>query len=246
MTRTATRLALLVALAGALAGASSAQATLTIDSFSNTTATWPLVDITTGGGAESRDESPLGGVIGGRRQTFVQLQAFTAPPSSGKVEATIYGGVDSIFQFASNNNSDGLSELFYQGSSGDLGANLVLNGENAFVIRVVNYDGAGAPLVITLTLNDGTTTASKIVNVNSQIVVPTQLVFNYNAPEFVGLDFTSINTIRVGFNGGNAADYTFDYLESQVVPEPGTLAAGILGLLLPLGLGFNRRFRMSA
>jgi hypothetical protein len=177
-------------------------------------------------------QSPLTGVLGGRRTFGLSLIA----PSRGPVTAVSDAG---SFSYSSDSLSLGALNLLYNGG-GNLNANLT--GLQSFHIPVLSLDFGG--LGITMVLNDGAHQLSSTVQLNQ----PGAQDADFDLSSFTGpgpFDLSSVDSIEVRFATKPSQDFSIGPITAKLkdVPEPGALALwGAVGL----GAGWYYRRRRRA
>lgn len=198
----------------------------TIDDFRSALAGWPVIQNTVGGGTVSEF---VGGVLGGVRDTSI---AATSLELAGPdfVQVGIYPAA-SVFDYSSTVGADGTAGLRYDGGSGlggvDFSSDVFLG------IDFVHFDLAnGIAMPVKVTLTD--TLASFAATTLSLTVAGAQSL-QFPLAGFAGVDLTSIDTIEIGFDPGQATDFRLALVYTDV-PEPATL-----GLLLIGGMIWSRR-----
>jgi hypothetical protein len=213
-------------------------ADVVIDNFSEITASWPVLRTTVG--TTVRTDSPLStsNVIGGVRRTTIHLDAIGGPPNN---QTTDIDAANEILTYFSATGDNGRVELFYDGGTGDLNADV--SNETQFTIFFIDFDHAGAiNMPVTVTFNDGTTSFSVTKTLTSAVSNFGQV---YLLSEFIGVDFTSINTITVLLDPGSAADFTLSFLALTRVPEPATLTLAALGMVGATGIFYRRNRKVA-
>ena len=216
---------LAVALAAAFS-AGTANATILIDDFSVNTSdilTAPFTETTTLDASSEFSE-------------FRVLSIAEDPvDADGSVEGGVVGGILGIntgFTNSANTTS------FYNNTSGvdlsvaEMGGSIF----SAFVLTANSIDQGGVDVTLTV---DG---KSSTLSASGPLGTPLNLIFAHST--FIGVDFTSVNTISLDIHNNVAVDATFDSLISYGkappvgVPEPTSLALLGAGIV---AFGFGRR-----
>jgi hypothetical protein len=208
-----------------LAIGSAAQATIVIDDYSSPAAGWTLNAVTLGVPV-TKSETGLSGVYGSTRDTVYTVSGtglFGTSMTMG------YGWC------AQNNGSSSWSKatLTYNGGgAGGLGLDLT-SGTEFSVDTWFDHVGNGKNSVLSLTLNDGSQTATV-----SKIWTTYQAIGDYGTETFSFTDFlsanpslnlSSIDSIELYLETDMAGDYAMvTGLTTDAVPEPATVF--ILGL----------------
>lgn len=241
-----TRFLGLGALTAALAAVLSAPATaaFVIDDFTKVGGATNPISRTSTGSVSTSATAPTANIVGGVRDVTLNQ---TVNPFSLKSEVEILTGPGAL-SVSNAPTTDSTVTLRYDGvagpGSGDLNADFT-DGGTLNVIRFgVLFDDLG--FTIRVTVFDGTTT--RTVSKTAPIVNPLNVSgvpVDFNFSEFVGVDFTSVNTFQVELDSLNSSDYIIDYIVTTAVPEPASIGMAAAGLVAVGGFA-RRRFAKKA
>lgn len=207
-----------------------AQAAIVIDSFSaiDTDFTpWPVMQTTVG--SVNVHETGVAGVLGGVRDTTTTLESVTIA-GVDFMRTAIVPGAGVILDYAASAGADGELALLYNGD-GSLHADF--SSELSIDMSFTEFDFAfGAPLPVTITLSDGTNSATLSKSLNAS--GPGNLSFAINDFSGIGgVDLTDVTSVTVALDPGVAADYRLTAITTTTIPSPGALAllamSGIAG-----------------
>ncbi len=210
---------------GLLAGTVSASA-IVIDDFTQVADPnpWP-VQLNTEGNV-TVNETGLN-VLGGTRDTFVEAVA-VGIPDLDFLQATVAAGAG-LLDFNSTVDTKGYLSLTYNGG-GSLNADFT--GQMGIQFDFTMFDFAdGAPLPVTVIMNDGTNSATHTLSLNAP--GGQSLMFDFADFSGIGsLDLASLQSIEFQLDPAIGADFRISQIVT-VVPGPGALALLALGLAAP-------------
>ena len=213
----------------------SAQA-LTIDTFTTNQVVYDGI----GGGPTSSTVSDAVNILGTERTISVEQLGPGATPSSVSINV----GTSGLLTLG-NTDAYSISRIAYNGIGGSgLGGVDVTEGGvlNTFGLLVVLGD---FPTNITLTVSDGTNTAS-LTKPTPSLAINVPLLFEYSSFAGGPVDFTMIDYIAIDLITTHPlADLQLaitSFVGTTTVPEPGALAVLGFGLI---GLGLVRRKRTA-
>lgn len=197
-------------------------ALITIDDFATPTGTYPFP---TAGAVSVAQNAP--GAIGGRRELEVTRDTGVIP-AFDKVTVTHYSASGTSFlDFDSTSGADGTLDLVYDGPTGNLNADL--SGNRKLEIALSQFNpGEASSMPVRVDLFDGVSTVSLTTSTSG--VGGQTLEFDFSPSTFNTLDFASVDSIRISFQPGLAADFrVISILAAEtVIPEPaGVLLAGV-------------------
>ena len=183
------------------------------------------------GPASATQTGDPGNIIGGEREVslnfnsgngFLTTGILSVPAGSGPV------GPDpsKVLLFDNSVSSAGTLTLIYDGAgSSGLGG---LDFGTAWDQIDVTFSGVQGEGELTVTVDDTSTNSGALAQtINSAGVYS----FDFSAPEYSGVDFTSVDSVQLDLRTSiDASDFAISQITREIVPEPST------GLLLPLGL----------
>ena len=214
-------------------GVSSVQADVIIlDDFTDGLSL--LADVSANGGTDSLSETTLPGVLGGDRDSTVQVLSNLGPADSASLDI----GLGSL-AFSSGSQVTGRFHILYPSVSGlDVSA-----AGSQFVFDVLNNDQGG---LFNLALNDGVNSAGHSVGIGAG-VTGTQLIDVAANPDFATVDLTNLTDVAFSWLGNEDSDFTITggvfFTTTNNVPEPASVAIwASLGLGLA-GFGYYRTRR---
>jgi hypothetical protein len=224
---------------------SASYGAVVIDDFSDAAGPSGTTNISVSGGANIDTPSSnftgtgLTNVLGGERKTTVQRTAATGS-ATRQVAASISDSGPSFLEYTSSGGANGFVSVAY-GDSVSLNQNFSAN--NLFRISFEDFDGAGGPLVTSLSLTSGVGTSPVMVTSSlsllSALTGSTIMDFDLTSGDFAGLDLADVDRIQVIFDPGFGADFTVNSITA--IPEPNTALLGFAGCALILVLRRRRR-----
>ncbi len=178
---------------------------------------------------------PVGDVIGGVRDTFVQNLTVGGLNVTAQIYDPAPPPLDYILDLSSAGTEQGLWRLAYGVTVGGAAPGDLTVGNATHIVFWFEYADAGAQ--VDMYASDGT-------NFDTETLFtlgPGFLSFAFAG--FTGVDFTNIQDLSFTVTGNEAGDYGIRLLETrenpdQRIPEPGTIALLCLGLA---GLARRRR-----
>lgn len=195
-----------------------------VDDFTSTSdpsGAWS-VDLGTPGGttvvSQTAIETGLAGVAGGKRTT---VMVSNPNPTNDNVSMGLSGG---LFQMSTANDGLGQFSLKYEGMNADVTSQVYVN-----VAMNVDHLGSVVPSVMSVTLSDGTNTATVSKSWSELTTSGVMADYKFDLSDFLAasasLDLASIQSLQLDFLGDVACDLSID---SITIPEPATIA--LLGL----------------
>ncbi len=208
----------------------------TVSAYLGTPATPNIID------SQTFLETGLGDVLGGSRQTTFLSHPrtynygsgpFTTNGSvSGQVWDGSYDGREGFLFLSSSYGGRAAFSLLYDANGAGLDADFS-DGSAILVTFSPDHLGFDLPAVMTMTLSDGTNTASVVKewtnNYRPGGFIDVEFSFGQFQQQSPTLDFANIQSIQLDYLADSANDLSVDMIwtDSQV-PEPATMA--VLGL----------------
>jgi hypothetical protein len=217
------RLSLLaLAISAALLLPSVALALVSIDSFSG--GSFLLEDTTGESGVERSNQSGVPGVLGGTRETSLDL--FLGLLATAQVDSGLFSVSHDGRGATASLTYDGLADGTVGIFPGLGGIDLSVGGEDRIVLDLISVSGG---LDIGVTLWDSTSTDSVLL---TPIQSAGDQVFLFSS--FAHIDFTDIRAIEIDFHMGPNDSFSIGSIAAvAVIPEPSTallFAVGLVGL----------------
>lgn len=170
-----------------------------------------------------------GGILGGSRSISLSGNA-----SVGETVSAAVGGGFAGYQ--SGPNSTGIAAFTYNGGGGGLGNLLAMT---AFIdVSVIAFNAGSNSVASTMsvTVDDGSTTATRSVSLGGSTLIPQVFSFDFTA---AGLDFNNVNsvTLTLDSTGAIGADMALNGFIARMtaIPEPAAVAVwsvlGVVGLV---------------
>jgi len=210
---------------GTLSGAATnnTATAATIDSFTGTQSGSPVsLTVSTIGPIGGVSETGVAGVIGGDRTTSMTGVMFDAA-GIDSASASIFPSAG-FLDYESSVGATALVKLNYgPGLAADFSA------DDRVRIDLLDFDFANAiPMLVTVSLNDGSNSSSLAQSVNASGPNPTFDFLFAAFPQVI--NFAAIDSIEVNFAPGKAGDFRVGSITTEI-PEPASLALLLCGAL---------------
>ncbi len=219
----------LLALSASLLFAYRARASIIIDDFSQTTATWPISIVTSPTNDSRNETGPLSGVLGGQRNTSVTATTIDFALLD-EVRTFIVPSLG-VLSYSSTDGAAGTLVLTYKFTAGTFPVS-----DLALGVNLSSYDSPNGQIMnIKADFLNGPTDLMALTKPTSGSGAQT---VSFPFAQFIGAGpLSQANTLTLTFTAPKAADFRIDSAQT-VVPEPTAV-----GLLVAAGTLVLRRRR---